>query len=77
MSRASSVENGKNTGGARTSAPLFSSYTLYHCATLTHVVKAKVVINKKLFATQMAYNAVKVHIPPNIRNTSKRVFLKL
>jgi hypothetical protein len=36
VSGASSVENGKNTGGERNSVPEISSLTLYHCATLTH-----------------------------------------
>jgi hypothetical protein len=41
VSGASSVENGKNTGGERTSVPEVSSLTLYHCATLTHVKSRK------------------------------------
>jgi hypothetical protein len=49
VSGASSVENGKNTGGARTSVPQVSSLTLYHCATLSHIDIAKFLITKKAF----------------------------
>jgi hypothetical protein len=49
VSGTSSVENGINTGGARTSVPQVSSLTLYHCATLTHVKFAKFLISKKAF----------------------------
>ena len=49
VSGALSVENGKITGGARTSIPQVSSLTLYNCATPTHVEIAKFLISKKAF----------------------------
>jgi hypothetical protein len=50
VSRASSVENGTNTGVARIIVPQISSFTLYHCAILAHVQEANFFYLKKLFA---------------------------
>jgi hypothetical protein len=76
VSRTPSVENGNNTGRAGTKDPCF---TLYHCATLTHDKDAKIFTVKKAFCHSKMTNIyeIKVHIPANIKHTSKRVFCKL
>jgi hypothetical protein len=38
-----------STGGARTSNPWISSLPLYHCATLTHDIEAKLLVSKNAF----------------------------
>jgi hypothetical protein len=57
-----SIENGTYTGGARTTVPQISGFTLYLWATLGHETEAKFLISKKTFCPSKMANIYEGYI---------------